>query len=115
MTLRFIRTLGMSAVLLLAACSHKAEEDAATKAGLTETDFPQADEDYFRAMDNGVKLDRAEIQGRNMWLVWSGGNDRFWDFMSKPTLGGFDLLKIVAPDPKSPNRRDNRWYQLGVV
>ena len=115
MTLRFIRTLGMSTLLLLAACGHKAEEDAATKAGLTEADFPQADEDYFRAMDNGVKLDRAEIQGRNMWLVWSGGNDRFWDFMSKPTLGGFDLLKIVAPAPKSPNRRDNRWYQLGVV
>ena len=40
-----------------------------------------------------------------MWLVWTGGNDRFWDGMSRPTLGGFDLLKIVAPDPKGENRR----------
>ena len=75
----------------------------------------QAGEDYFQAMDNGVKLSRAEVQGRNMWLVWSGDNDRFWNFMTKPTLGGFDLLKIVAPDPKGPNRRDNRWYQLGLL
>jgi mono/diheme cytochrome c family protein len=114
MTRRSVRMLGLGALLVLAAC-HKGEQDAATKAGLTEADFPHADEDYFQAMDNGVKLGRAEVQGRNMWLVWSGGNDRFWDFMNKPTLGGFDLLKIVVPDPKSLNRRDNRWYQLGLI
>ena len=101
--------------LLTATACHPKQKDAASKSGAPANRFVQADEDYFQAMDNGVKLNRAEIQGRNMWLVWSGDNDRFWDFMTKPTLGGFDLLKIVAPDPKGPNRRDNRWYQLGLI
>ena len=50
-----------------------------------------------------------------MWLVWTGGNDRFWDYMVEPTFGTFDLLKIVAPDPGSLNARPHRWRQLGIV
>ncbi|MFL6735542.1 MAG: c-type cytochrome [Sphingomonas sp.] len=90
-------------------------KDEAAQAGLSDDHFRHASEDYFKDMDNGVQLSPQEIEGRNMWLVWSGGNDRFWDSMSGPTLGGFDLLKIVAPDPNGPNRRDNRWHQLGLV
>ncbi|MBU3077489.1 cytochrome c [Sphingomonas quercus] len=97
--------LALTALAALAGCQGKAKQD----------NFVHADEDYFHDMDNAVALTREEVQGRNMWLVWSGGNDRFWDFMNKPTLGGFDLLKIVAPDPNGPNRRDNRWRQLGIV
>ena len=66
-------------------------------------------------MDNGIALTPDEVQGRNMWLVWTGGNDRFWDGMGKPTLGGFDLLKIVAPPPGKNMARQDRWYQLGLV
>src|SRR6478752_4395528 len=102
------------ALVALAACNND-PQDAASEAGLGDNHFVHADENYFHAMDNGVALTRAEVQGRNMWLVWTGGNDRFWDYMNKPTLGGFDLLKIVAPDPSGPNRRDNRWHQLGLV
>ncbi|HWA49735.1 MAG TPA: hypothetical protein VG742_15790, partial [Dongiaceae bacterium] len=90
-------------------------EDEATQAGLTEKDFPHADEDYFHDMDNGIQLTPDEVQGRNMWLVWSGGNDRFWDTMSKPTLGGFDLLKIIAPPPGTDMERPLRWNSLGLV
>ena len=115
MKLLAARALFVSAFLLVVTACHPKQKDAATKSGVPQSRFVQADEDYFRAMDNGVNLSRAEIQGRNMWLVWSGGNDRFWDYMTKPTLGGFDLLKIVAPDPKGANRRDNRWYQLGLL
>jgi len=104
------------ALLALGGCNGaRGEKDEAVQAGLSDDHFVQAGEDYFRDMDNGVRLTPAEVRGRNMWLVWSGGNDRFWDGMSKPTLGGFDLLKIVAPDPRTPNRRGNRWYQLGLV
>ncbi len=92
-----------------------AEQDEATRAGVSDAQLAQADEDYFEDMDNGLALSPEEIKGRNMWLVWSGGNDRFWDFMSKPTLGGFDLLKIVAPEPGSPNARKTRWSYLGLV
>jgi hypothetical protein len=103
-------------LLALGACSRgEGEKDEAVLAGLSDDHFIQAGEDYFRNMDNGVRLSPAEVRGRNMWLVWTGGNDRFWDHMTKPTLGGFDLLKIVAPDPRGPNRRGNRWYQLGLV
>ena len=77
--------------------------------------FVHADGAYFKDMDNGIPLTPDEDQGRNMWLVWTGGNDRFWDGMGKPTLGGFDLLKIVAPPPGKKMDRQTRWYTLGVV
>ena len=48
--------------------------------------FPAADEDYFADMDGGAKLSPEEVKGRNTWIVWSGGNDRFWDDISKRQL-----------------------------
>ena len=39
-----------------------------------------------------------------MWIVWTGGNDRFWDGMTASTFGAFDLLKIVAYDPSEDDR-----------
>jgi len=101
-------------VLALAGC-HQAVQDEAQLAGVSEDRFVQADEDYFKDMDNGVPLSAEEVKGRNMWIVWTGGNDRFWDYMSRPTFGGFDLLKLVAPPPGSPNSRGNRWKTLGLV
>jgi hypothetical protein len=106
--------LAAALCIFVAACD-KAVEDEATVAGLTEENFPQADEDYFKEMDNGIALTPDEVQGRNMWLVWTAGNDRFWDGMGKPTLGGFDLLKIVAPPPGKDMDRKDRWYSLGLV
>jgi hypothetical protein len=35
--------------------------------------------------------------------------------MSKPTLGGFDLLKIIAPPPGTDMERPLRWNSLGLV
>jgi len=105
----------IAAVSLLVASCDKGVDDEATKAGLTEKNFPQADEDYFHDMDNGIALSPDEVQGRNMWLVWTGGNDRFWDWMGKPTLGGFDLLKIVAPPQGAYMDRQDRWKYLGLV
>ena len=100
--------------LLLTGCGRKVEDEA-TQAGLDEKHFRHADEDYFHAMDGGIALSPQEIQGRNMWNVWSGGNDRFWDTMSKPTLGGFDVLKIVAPPAGSDLERARRWEVMGLV
>ena len=106
-------------VLAVAACGDgtggKAIEDEAVQAGVKDAVFVHADEDYFREMDGGVALSPAEVRGRNMWNVWTGGNDRFWDRMGTPTLGGFDLLKIVAPPMDSPLRRATRWRWLGAV
>src|SRR5436305_2007764 len=70
--------------------------DEARVAGRNAASFPPADEDYFHDMDNAIALTPEEIKGRNMWLVWSGGDDRFWDGMTSSTFCGFDLLKIIA-------------------
>ncbi|WEJ08455.1 hypothetical protein [Sinorhizobium prairiense] len=83
--------------------------DEAKAAGRNAASFPAADEDYFRDMDRGITLTADEIKGRNAWIVWTGGNDLFWDGMTKATFGGFDLLKIVTSD------RDTRWKILGLV
>ena len=40
-----------------------------------------------------------EVRGRNTWIVWTGGNDRFWDYMANNTFGAFDLLKILSSNP----------------
>ena len=34
-----------------------------------------------------------------MWLVWTGGNDRFWDMISVNSVGNLDFLKTVSSYP----------------
>ena len=53
--------------------------DEAMQAGRPGQSFKAADEDYFRAMDGGVALTPEQVRGRNTWIAWTGGNDRFWD------------------------------------
>jgi hypothetical protein len=85
----------------------------------TPQSMPAADEDYFRDMDGAVALNREEVMGRNMWIVWTGGNDRFWDGISATSFGTLDFLKTVSSHPAmtTPKRydRDNRFEYLGLV
>ncbi len=116
-------------------------QDEAMRAGLTRTDFPAAGEPYFAAMDKGLLLlpgpgepypdevlevaeiagltpeevRQAAIRGQNTWTVWTGGNDRFWDFAAQNTLGSFDLLKILSSHPSQGYGRYSRWRWLGLV
>jgi hypothetical protein len=89
--------------------------DEARQAGRSAQSFPAADEDYFRAMDGGIALTPVEVKGRNMWLVWTGGNDRLWDELTNITFGSFDLLKILSSYPGLKYSRDNRWNYFGLV
>src|SRR5437016_1893929 len=99
--------------------SPAAIKDEATLHGrANEKTFPAADDDYFRDMDYGITknsdavrkaldpyvpgisaqeaVTRA-VKGRNNWIVWTGGNDRFWDDLSaKFSLGTIDLLKTIS-------------------
>src|SRR4026208_1902064 len=84
--------------LSLNSCGKKAPEpgtikDEALMVGRTAASFPAADEDYFKAMDGAPELTVNEIKGRNNWIVWSGGNDRFWDFLANNSFGVLDFLK----------------------
>jgi hypothetical protein len=89
--------------------------DEAKQAGRSGASFIHADEDFFHDMDRGVALTPEEVKGRNMWIVWTGGNDKFWDGMTSTTFGAFDLLKTISSYPGQGYSRDNRWTYLGLV
>ncbi|MFZ0964959.1 MAG: hypothetical protein WAO35_29225 [Terriglobia bacterium] len=95
-------------------------KDEALLAGRDPSSFPAADEDYFHDMDGGVPLAKAEIEGRNTWLVWTAGNDRLWDTLIYRSAGALDFLKILSSHPallKIDPRfsRDKRWEYLGLL
>jgi hypothetical protein len=90
-------------------------QDEAMQAGRSAESMPGADEDYFHDMDGAVPLSPEEVKGRNNWIVWSGGNDRFWDVISTKSVGNLDFLKTISSRPGLPASRDNRWSYLGLV
>ncbi|WP_347267771.1 hypothetical protein [Paracoccus sp. (in: a-proteobacteria)] len=115
--------------------------DEALQAGLDASHFKAAEEPYFAAMDKGLLLPpaagqsyppeirevaaqlgqdpeavrQAAIRGQNAWIVWTGGNDRFWNFAAGNTVGSFDLLKTVSSHPSQYYSRDNRFRWLGLI
>jgi len=132
------RILLWAAILLAAAglgCSHEEPrpgtvDDEAKRAGVGPETFVPADEDYFHDMDFNIvegqprrPLTKEEIQGRNMWLVWTGGDERLWTTLTVSSVGSFDLLKTISSHPDPPGSaygsgaygRHNRWRYLGLV
>src|ERR1700733_14050861 len=55
-------------------------QDEALSARRQADSFAFAKEDFFHDMDQTSKgplaLTDRQIQGRNMWIVWTGGDDR---------------------------------------
>ncbi|MGA7414795.1 MAG: hypothetical protein WBW33_30275 [Bryobacteraceae bacterium] len=90
-------------------------QDEAMRANRSPASLPAADEDYFHDMDSAVPLTADEVKGRNMWIVWTGGNDRFWDTISVNSVGTLDFLKTVSSYPSLKFGRQNRWNYLGLV
>jgi len=108
------------AALLFAACGKAPApgivKDEALAVGRMADSFPAADENYFKEMDGGVDLTANEVKGRNNWIVWTGGNDRFWDDLVNRSFGAVDFLKIISSHPSVKHlSRDTRWKYLGVV
>jgi hypothetical protein len=94
--------------------------DEALQVGRDASTFSAADENYFQDMDwvpNAVPLDKAEIQGRNTWIVWTAGNDRLWDQLIYNSAGALDFLKTLSTNPNLPPMlsRDHRWEYLGLI
>ncbi|MAY45636.1 MAG: hypothetical protein CML65_10325 [Rhodobacteraceae bacterium] len=116
-------------------------EDEAKRAGRTVDSFPGAADPDFARMDRGLLLPpapgqpyppeimevaavsrlepeevrQAALRGQNMWIVWTGGNDRFWDYAARTAIGSFDLLKIVSSHPSQAYGRYNRFRYLGLM
>jgi hypothetical protein len=111
-------------------------KDEALCVGRTAESLPGADEDYFRDMDYGVtknpeqvakelapyvpgispeKAVKAAAIGRNNWIVWTAGNDRFWNTLVYDSRGTVELLKTLSNHPSLKFSRSNRWNYLGLV
>jgi hypothetical protein len=99
-------------------------QDEALRAGRSADSFPAAGEDYLHDMDqmadpthpvHPLPLTTDEIKGRNTWIIWTGGNDRLWDTLSRLSVGNLDLLKTVSSNPNLKGSRDNRWSWMGLV
>jgi hypothetical protein len=123
--------LAVLGALLLVSCKPKQEGssghvlDEARQANRTAASMPAApldasEPDYFHDMDGGIPLTIDEVRGRDTWIVWTGGNDRFWDLISNTSLGALDFLKTLssyhgAQYKGLPYGRHNRWQYLGLV
>jgi hypothetical protein len=90
-------------------------QDEARLVNRSALSFPAAGDDYFGDMDGGAALSPEEMKGRNTWIVWSGGNDRFWNELSTRSFGTLDFLKTLSSHPNLKSTRDTRWSYLGLV
>jgi len=122
MSASLLRQIAILSFFLVAGCADTVLKsghvlDEARLAQRSAASFPAADEDYFHDMDGGIALSAAGIRGRDMWIVWTGGDDRFWDKITQSAFGSFDLLKIVSsyPNPRYKYSRDNRFAYFGVI
>jgi hypothetical protein len=96
----------------LATCSRKIVVDEAKASGKTPADFPQITADVFSPMDGGIQLSPEAIMGRNAWILWSAGNDHFWNGVAQDSFGLIDLLKTLD-NRKYP--RGERFNTLGLI
>src|SRR5215471_18868698 len=122
-------TLASALILGMSGCTSRDTEappDEAKAAGKKATDFPAATYDYFRDMDwaadkkgqlRRLNLGPDEIKGRNTWIMWCGGNEAFWDWLSSHSYGFMDLLKlVVSPDRESAKlKRSKRFEDTGLM
>ena len=109
-----IKVLPFFLTLLLLSCGKSEPQpgqvlDEARRAGRTAQSFPAAPENYFQAMDGGIALTTDEVKGRNTWIVWSGGNDRFWDTITQSAFGAFD------PTPAEHNKSMCNDFEIGSL
>jgi mono/diheme cytochrome c family protein len=82
--------------------------------------YPPAYRDYFEAMDSvgttkdrgttQLKLEPGQIVGRNAWVIWTGGNEAWWDWLARHGYGTIDLLKLI--DDRS---RETRFNRTGLI
>ena len=110
--------------------------DEAKCVGREPETFPASEDNYLGDMDYGItrhpeevaaRLDpfvpgitpdaavRAAIRGRNTWVLWSAGNDRMWDELSRVSANTVDFLKTLSNHPSLQYGRDNRWEYMGIV
>lgn len=94
----------------LASCTQKDAVDEATAAGKTVADFPETRVDLFQPMDGGIALTPEEVAGRNTWMLWTGGDEAFWDYLARNAYGLIDFLKVI-----DSRKRPERFRSFGLM
>src|SRR5438309_10754961 len=75
--------------------------------------FPDIPTDVFEGMDAPLRFDPAKpadlaaIKGRNTWLLWTAGNQEFWDLAAQKSHGLIDLLKML-----DSRKRTQRFHNM---
>ena len=82
--------------------------------------YPPARRNYFEDMDSigGAKgrgpskiaLDADQVIGRNAWVMWTGGNQAWWDWLARYGYGTVDLLKLI-----DDRGRESRFVKTGLI
>src|SRR5499426_423459 len=103
-------TILIALSLASAGCRGKANSLADPAGGRNPEDLPELAFDVFKPMDGGIALEPDEIKGRNTWNLWCGGNEQFWDRMSREAYGLTDLLRMI-----DSRNRGARFKDLGLI
>ena len=102
---------GLAAVLVLASCKTTPEVSMVDDGGgRTTDDFPELAVDVFQPMDGGIQLSPEAIKGRNTWNLWTGGDEQFWERMSRESYGMIDLLKTI-----DSRNHATRFKDMGLI
>jgi len=82
--------------------------------------YKPAELNYFEDMDREADpksgkivnpdLKVEEVKGRNAWVMWTGGNEAFWDWLARHSYGSIDLLKLI-----DSNDRGKRFGKGGLI
>jgi hypothetical protein len=101
----------LACCLIVAGCNSEKEiVDDARAAGRTVADFPETSSHLFKHMDGGIELTDAQIKGRNSWILWTAGNQVFWDRMANRLCGVVDLIKTL-----DSRKRPQRFAEMGLM
>jgi len=102
----------VSLACLVTGCSRSPQypPDDAKAAGMTTADFPQTAADIFNQMDGGLRFTEDEVKGRNTWVLWTAGNQVFWDRVAREGYGLVDLLKTL-----DSRQRPSRFAEMGLI
>ena len=81
--------------------SYSSDESNKTKDDKKTSELTEIDDE---------ELNELEIKGRNAWMLWTGGNELFWDWLSKNGYGSVDFLKLVDSE-----QRSNQFERAGLI
>lgn len=95
---------------LICGCRGNRDSLADDAEGRKPADFPELAVDVFQPLDGGIALTEDEIKGRNTWNLWCGGNEQFWERMSRESFGLMDLLKTI-----DSRNRPTRFKEMGLI